>query len=183
MLIEAKKSKIFNKQCVLEGYDINSDAIKLAKKNSNGINFFNEDFINLYKKSDLIIASDVFEHIQDTYGFLEKLREKGKFFLFNIPLEISLISMIRKKNIFKKSYENVGHLHFYTIKTAILLLESNGFIILKQDLVNNRLKEFKDNKKISSLFINTLQYFFQFFSKRLSSSIFGGYSLVVLAKK
>ena len=62
MLIEAKKSKIFNKQCVLEGYDINSDAIKLAKKNSNGINFFNEDFINLYKKSDLIIASDVFEH-------------------------------------------------------------------------------------------------------------------------
>ena len=32
MLIEAKKSKIFNKQCVLEGYDINSDAIKLAKK-------------------------------------------------------------------------------------------------------------------------------------------------------
>ena len=32
---------------------------------------------------------------------LEKLREKGKFFLFNIPLEISLISMIRKKNILK----------------------------------------------------------------------------------
>ena len=33
----------------------------------------------------------------------KKLKDKGDFFLFNIPLEISLFSMIRKKNIFQHS--------------------------------------------------------------------------------
>lgn len=184
ILVEAKKSNLFNNQCSLEGYDINPDAIKLAKSNSNQISFFNKDFIDLkINNKDIIIVSDVFEHIQDTYNFLTKLKEKGKFFLFNIPLEISLFSMIRKKNIFEHSFNNVGHLHFYTKKTSILLLKSTGYEILNYNFVNNRFKEFKDNKKIFSFLVNIPQYFLQIFSKNLACTIFGGYSLVVLAKK
>lgn len=184
ILIEAKNSNLFKSKCNFEGYDINPEAISLAKKNSEKIDFFNKDFINLDTKTkDIIIAADVFEHVQDTYNFLTKLRKKSDFFLFNIPLEISLFSMIRKKNIFKHSYENVGHLHFYTNKTSILLLESTGFKIINYNLVNNRLQEFKENKRLLSLFINIPQYILQIFSKNLASYIFGGYSLVVLAKR
>ena len=184
ILIDANKSNLFNNKTIFKGYDINPDAINLAKKNSDKVSFFNQDFLNLEnEKGDLIIAADVFEHIQDKYDFLSKLKNKGNFFLFNIPLEISLFSMIRKKNIFKHSFDNVGHLHFYTKRTALLTLENSGFKILNFNLVNNRFEDFKKNKKIYSLIINIPQYIVEKLSKTLSSSIFGGYSLVVLAKK
>ena len=134
-------------------------------------------------KKDLIISADVFEHVQDTYDFLTKLVEKGNYFIFNIPLEISLLSMIRKKNIFEHSYKNVGHLHFYSKRTALLTLVNSGFKILNYNLVNNRFEEFKNNKKILSLLINIPQYIFEKLNINMSCSIFGGYSLVVLAKK
>ena len=111
------------------------------------------------------------------------MRKKGDFFLFNIPLEISLFSMTRTKNIFKHSYDNVGHLHFYTKRTSLLLLENTGFDVLNYNLVNNRFKDFKDKKNLRSLPINILQYFLELFSKNLACSLFGGYSLVVLANK
>ena len=133
-------------------------------------------------KRNLIIAADVFEHVQDTYDFLTKLKDKGDFFLFNIPLEISLFSMIRKKNIFKDSFNNVGHLHFYTKRTTLLTLENLGFKILDYNLVNNRFEEFKKTKKIRSLLINIPQYFVEKVNQNLACSIFGGYSLVVLAR-
>ena len=183
ILIHANNSNLFKKQCVFDGYDINPDAIDAAKKNSSNLNFLNEDFVNLKEiKRNLIIAADVFEHVQDTYKFLKKLKDKGDFFLFNIPLEISLFSMIRKKNIFKHSFENVGHLHFYTKRTALLTLENIGFKILNSNLVNNRFEEFKKNKKLHSLIINIPQYILEKLGKNLACSIIGGYSLVVLAK-
>ena len=184
ILIEAKKSNLFNSKCIFEGYDLNPDAIQLAKENYEQISFNNEDFININtNKKDLIIAADVFEHIQDPYNFLSKLKEKGDFFLFNIPLEISLLSMIRIKNIFKDSYNNVGHLHFYTKRTSLLLLESIGIDVINYNLVNNRSQDFKNKKNLRSLPINILQYLLGLFSKNLTCSIFGGYSLVVLANK
>ena len=132
---------------------------------------------------DIIIAADVFEHTQDSYDFLTKLKKKGNFFLFNIPIEISLFSMMRKKNIFKHSYNNVGHLHFYTMRTSLLLLESTGFEVINYNLVNNRFKNLKDKKNLASLLISIPQYILEIFSKNLACSIFGGYSLIVLAKK
>ena len=51
--------------------------------------------------------------------------------------------MVRKKNIFENSFEKVGHLHFYTKKTAILLLKSCGYEIIKYEYANIRFKEVK----------------------------------------
>ena len=184
VIVQAKNSSLFNSQCIFEGYDINPDAISIAKKEPSKVSFVNEDFINCKEvKRDLIIAADVFEHIQDTYNFLAKLKDKGNFFLFNIPLEISLLSMVRKKNIFRHSYDNVGHLHFYTKRTALLTLENIGFKILNYNLVNNRFEELRNKKKITSLIISIPQFIIEKFSQNLACSIFGGYSMVVLAKK
>ena len=184
MLMEAKKSIFFSKNCKFQGYDINPDAIKLAKQKNSNIDFFNSDFINLEKQqSDLIIAADVFEHVENSYSFLKKLKKKGNFFLFKIPLENNLISMIRSKNTFKHSYNQVGHLHFYSQKTAILLLEICGYKIIEYTYADNRLKELKEKKEIKKIMIYLFQKFLSLISKNLSSSIFGGYSLVVLAKK
>lgn len=184
ILTEAKKSNFFSENCKYSGHDINPDAIKLAKEKDKKINFFNEDYINTKNsQADLIIAADVFEHIENPYDFLKRLRKKGNFFLFNIPLEINLLSMIRRKNIFKNSYNQVGHLHFYTKKTAVLLLESCGYKVVKYIYADIRLKEVKEKKELKKFAIFLPQYLLGLISKNLASSIFGGYSLVVLAKK
>ncbi len=183
ILVEARESGFFKKNCEFEGYDINQDAINLAKKNSSNVKFFKEDFIIFSKeKRDLIIAADVFEHVENSYNFLSSLKKKGNFFLFNIPLEISLTSMVRKKNIFEHSFRDVGHLHFYTKRTAILLLETCGFEILVCDYANNRFKEIKDKKSFKQIFIAIPQFLIGLLNIDLASSIFGGYSLVVLAR-
>ena len=184
ILANAKKSKLFNSTCKFAGYDINPDIIDLAKKNNNSLDFFNLDYLeNKNEQDDLILSADVFEHVENTYNFLSKLRGKGNFFLFNIPLEISLFSMIRKKNIFEHSYQKVGHLHYYNKRTALLTLKNCGFKIIKFEFAKIRLFEFIKNKNFKQFLILIPQYIIEKISLNLSSSLFGGYSLVVLAKK
>ena len=73
----SKRKWIFKKNCEFEGYDINQDAINLAKKNSSNVKFLKERFIILAKKKrDLIIAADVFEHVENSYNFLSSLKER-----------------------------------------------------------------------------------------------------------
>ena len=184
ILVEAKKSGLFSYECKFEGYDINPDAINLAKKNSKEIDFFNEDFVTTNKnKRDLIIAADVFEHVENSHNFLKEHKNKSEFFLFKNTLEIRLLTMLRSKNIFEHSFEKVGHLHFYTKKTAILLLKSCGYEILNYEYANNRFKEFKDKKSFKQFLLSIPQYVVSIFNNNLACSLFGGYSLVVLAKK
>ena len=64
-----------------------------------------------------------------------------------------------------------------------MLLENTGFKIVKYKLVNNRLKDLRENKKLKSFIICIPQLILQIINKNLASSFFGGYSLVVLAKK
>ena len=178
VLANAKSSKIFNPTCKFAGYDINPDAIDLAKKIDKDLNFFNSDYLEIKNgRDDLILSADVFEHVENTYDFLSKLRAKGNFFLFNIPLEISFLSMIRKKNIFEDSYQKVGHLHFYNKRTALLTLKNCGYKIINE-FMKDRLFELK-KKNLKQLLI----LFPVIFKSCLTCPrLFGGYSLVVLAK-
>ena len=178
------KSNIFNSEYI--GLDINNDAIKIAKKNNiSKIKFYNQDYFtsNYYKNSDLIICADVFEHIDENISFLKKLLTGGKYFLFNIPLEISLLTLIRKDFVFRHSFNEVGHLHFYSKYTALILLEYCGFEIIDNSYAKNRLEHSNKNEITLAKFLVMLpQYLIDKLSEDLSSSIFGGNSLVVLCK-
>lgn len=183
ILSEAKKSGMFTK-ANFYGYDPNPEAIKLAKKFDDTIDFVHGDFIkmDIEKSFDLIIVADVLEHLDDPSEFLEKLKKKSKFFLFNIPLEINFLSLIRLKNIFKESFKQVGHIHFYSNRTAQLTLERNGYKILNTIYANNRFFEIKKKFSLKKSLIYVPQYFCSLINKELACNIFGGYSLVVIAE-
>jgi ubiquinone/menaquinone biosynthesis C-methylase UbiE len=174
---------LFNSNFI--GYDINSDAITIAKANKNSeIKFYNQDYFtsNYYKKSDLVICADVFEHVDDETNFLKKLLNGSKYFLFNIPLDISLLTLLRK-NCFKHTYNNVGHIHFYSKYSVLLKLEYCGFKIIDTIYAKNRLEHFtKDNISLKRILVMMPQYVIDKVSEDLSCSIFGGYSLVVLSE-
>jgi 2-polyprenyl-3-methyl-5-hydroxy-6-metoxy-1,4-benzoquinol methylase len=177
-----KKDKLFLK-ANLTGYDVNKYAIKIAKKNSN-INFFCKNYIksSKNKKTDLIICSDVFEHVDNEVYFLKKIFDKGKFFLFNIPLDISFMSLIRK-NFFKIKFNDVGHIHFYSKYSILLKIEYCGFKIIDKIYAKNRLKHFtKEEFSIKKFLIIPFQYILDKINEDFACAIFGGYSLVVLAK-
>ena len=179
----AKKSGIF-KDTEYIGYDTNPDAINLAKSLDPSIKFLNEDLINknLEKEFDILIVSDVFEHVDDYYSFLQALKKKAKYLIFNIPLQINLISLLRRKNIFEISYNMVGHLHFFSNKTARLALEKNGYQILNAAYAKNRFFEIKKKFRIKKFLIAIPEFLLGLINEDLSSDIFGGYSLVAITK-
>ena len=176
-----KNDKLFINSDLI-GFDINKYAIKIAKKNSS-IKFICKNYIKFSKKrSDLLICADVFEHIEDNISFLKKLLNRSQYFLFNIPLDISLISLIRK-NIFKKKFNDVGHIHFYSKYGVLQKLEYCGYKIIDNIYAKNRLEDFYKKKfSIRKFAILPFQFLLDILSEDLACAIFGGYSLVVIAK-
>ena len=179
----AKKSGLF-KETEYVGYDTNLDAIILAKSLDGSIKYLNEDLVNknLEKKFDILIVSDVFEHVDDYYSFLQTLRKKAKYLIFNIPLQMNLTSLLRRKNVFEISYNQVGHLHFFSSKTAKLALEKNGYSILYTTYARNRFFELKKQFTIKKFLIAIPEFLLGLINEDLSCDVFGGYSLVVITK-
>ena len=137
----------------------------------NTISFSNEDILkkDFEKKFDLIIAADVIEHIEDSFNFLKLLRNKSKYFLFNIPLEMSLLSLLRQNKLFNNSYKSVGHLHFFSKKSALIALEHNGYKVLNLSYSKNRIKHFtKNSMSLKRMLAVAPQYLIDLISEDLS---------------
>jgi len=185
IITNAKKSSMFN-NCNFVGHDINPDAINIAKKLNGSISFINKDFFDsdLFGKTDLLICADVFEHIENSHEFLKKLADGSKYLLFNIPLDINLLSLLRQESIFSNFYKNLGHLHFYSKKTALLILEHSGINIIDHSYAKFRLSHFpKGSLTIKRILSILPQKIIDLISEDLACVLMGGYSLVVLAKK
>ena len=185
IISNAKKSDLFI-NCNFVGYDINPDAINIAKKLNGSIDFINKDFFesDLFGKTDLLICADVFEHIENSHEFLRKLSNASEYLLFNIPIDISLLSLLSQENIFSNFYKTLGHLHFYSKKTALLKLEHSGIQVIDHSYAKFRLSHFpKGSITIKRILSILPQKIIDFFSEDLACVLMGGYSLVVLAKK
>ena len=175
------ESNIFRNISNVEGWDLNSDAIKIAKEKYKHINFYNEDFLKMENKFDLVTLADVFEHIPDVYGFLRDLRTKSKYFLFYIPLELNLLNLLKGYKEMKRRYSSYGHFHFYSASTAVLLLETNGYEVISKRFAKDRTHNFFLNLTFGGYLASIPQYFIELFSPYLSSVLLGDH-LVVLAK-
>jgi len=178
-----KKSKLFNSKTKFIGFDVNKKIIHFANKNcDNNIKFYCKSFFKTKSilKSSLIICTDVYEHIEDYINFLKKLLKYGNFFLFNIPLDISVRSLLSKK-IIEDNFKKVGHIHFFNKHVAQLILNYCGYKIIDKFYAKNFLDHQTKNvkQKIYSIPIRLFDYI----NEDLTATFFGGYSLVVFAKK
>ena len=113
------------------GYEISPQAFDLCKDKSSANLLFK--FADLLQednaKFDIVIAIDVFEHVDDYLGFLRKLREKAKYKIFHIPLDLSVQSVLRSSPILKHR-RTIGHLHYFTKETALATLRDTGYEIV-----------------------------------------------------
>lgn len=112
------------------GRDISPDAFELARvKSHDNLAFGLGDAVRTGTIYDLVMAIDVFEHVEDCFGFLRGLRAKARHKLFHIPLDLSALSVARGGKLLAMRRQ-VGHIHYFTKDTALALLEDTGYRIV-----------------------------------------------------
>ncbi len=112
------------------GIDISSKNIEYAKKNFPLINFyaidFEEFFRNNNKKYDLIILSDIIEHVINDKKLIIYAGDKSENVLINLPLEKCY--EYKNRNFGFEDFE--GHLRAYDYNDAIQLIKDCGLEII-----------------------------------------------------
>lgn len=164
------------------GYEVSEDAYKFCMTRQtdqlrftlgNLLDEHNTDFF------DLMLVMDVFEHVDDYYGFLRKCRSKATYKIFHIPLDISVLSLLRKHTLLK-TRELYGHIQYFTKDTALATLKDAGYDIIHSfytgSSVDRPAKSFAGQlAKIPRKLLFSLNQDF-------TVKTLGGYSLLVLAK-
>ncbi|MEO5809380.1 MAG: class I SAM-dependent methyltransferase [Sphingomicrobium sp.] len=161
------------------GYDISPQAHKLSKERETGqVKFYLGDFLTTDQSYECLLCMDVFEHIPDYMGFLAKLRDRGQVTIFHIPLEVNLVSILRRNMI--ESRKTVGHLHYFNRDTALATLRDCGYEIVDDFYTESfrRLPRPSLKNKFTGLVYKTV--FAR--SKDLAVKLFGDCSLIVLAR-
>lgn len=117
----------------LKGWDISPQAIALAQTRANDkLSFEQGDFIKQSSKDslvyDVLLALDVFEHVEDYFSFLRGLHGHSRYMVFHIPLDLSAQAVLRGLPL--RWRKEVGHLHYFTRDLAEAALQETGYRIL-----------------------------------------------------
>jgi SAM-dependent methyltransferase len=117
------------------GIDISSENINAAKNAFPEINFFHgtiEEFLKVIPQEiqnsnfDLIVLSDIVEHIPDDLGFLKIVRKMSSYVILNLPLEKSF----KTRNRLYGEQDPSGHLRCYDKELAVRLVTLAGFEVV-----------------------------------------------------
>ena len=174
-------SKLTEPSVQYKGYDISSQAISIAKNlPQNCIEYFNEDWTQKSLSADCLLVIDVLEHVEDYYGFLNKIRSKANNFVFHIPLDLSCRTIL-KPHVLLQQRKKVGHIHYFTKDHVVWMLKDSGYSIIDSFYT----KPFIDttpSKGFKNWIKKRLRNFSFWIHKDISASLWGGYSIMILAK-
>lgn len=163
------------------GYEISPQAFELCKKKSKtNLTFLLHDLLEENTEHfDIVMAIDIFEHVEDYFGFLRRLKEKAEYKIFHIPLDLSVQTVLRSSPIIK-GRKSVGHIHYFTKETALETLKDTGYEIIDYFYTGGSLELPSRGWKANLLKIPRKFAFSA--NKDLAVRLLGGYSLLVLAK-
>ena len=171
-----------------EGYDVSPDAIELCKGiDTKNCRFFCSDLLteeNTHQHFDILLVIDVFEHVPDYIGFVGKCRNKAAYKIYHIPLDIHVSSVLRNSFIPVGGVFPGGrfHLHYFTADWAIATLRETGHEIIDYFYTSGSFGVFWQHPSIKTAIANCPRWLFSKFSLPFTARVFGGYSLLVLAK-
>lgn len=166
----------------LTGFDISPQAIALAReKETDKIHFIHADLLSENpEKSDVVLVIDVLEHVDDYYGFLNKIRSKGEYFIFHIPLDLSCRNIL-KPHTLSVQRDNVGHIHYFTKDIIAWALKDTGFETIDW-LYTKPLPDTMPVKGLRRRIKKLLRNISFSINKNLSVKLWGDYSILLLAK-
>ncbi len=163
------------------GYEVSPQAFELCKNiQKDRLSFYLADLFLETTNFDLILCLDVFEHIEDYLAFLKKLKEKSRYQIFHVPLDLAVSSVLRPSSILT-ARKTVGHLHYFTKETTLATLQDTGYEVVDYFFTAGSIElAAKSFKTLLAKFPRKIIY-------KLSSDIavrlLGGYSLMILTKR
>ncbi len=171
----------YGDEVVFSGYEISPQAFAICKnKEKKNLHFFLQNLLDFEDPAfDVLLAIDVFEHVEDYFGFLRELRKKAKYKLFHIPLDLSVQSVSRLSPILH-SRSSVGHIHYFIKETALATLQDTGYDVVDYCYTNSSL-ELSNRGWKADLMKVPRKLFFKVHPD-LAVRVLGGFSLLVLAK-
>ena len=161
------------------GYDISPDAKMFWEQyDLPNVTYQQADFFDQNQHYDLVLCIDVFEHIPDYLGFLNRLRSQADYFVFHIPLDMHIQGLLRDLQVTLR--DSVGHLHYFSEMTAIATLADCGFQHIDITYTSRTLDM---PKSFRSRILNILRRSVFAILPSLAIKVFGGWSLLVLARR
>jgi len=182
ILEELSKKENF-KEVRFSGYDISPQAIELSKQIAcDKVEFYCQDLLSEPNSEygDILLVVDVIEHVPDYMEFLNKCRAKAEYKIYHIPLDIHVSSVLR--NTLTGGRYSLGHLHYFTADTAIAALKDTGHEIVDYCYTSGALELYRQHPSIKRAIANVLRWVVSKFGLPFTARVFGGYSLLVLAK-
>ncbi len=157
-----------------EGWDIATDAIERAsKREGEHLKFVAADFLVSKQSADLVLCIDTFEHVDDDVAFLKSLADRAERFVFRIPLDLSVLDVLRPKRLIAARRE-WGHRHVYTRTLALEVLREAGYRVLAE-------RYHRINRPTAGL--DPLRFGLYRLRPHLAVSLLGGFSLLILASR
>lgn len=174
-------SNQYSDEVRFSGYEISPQAYEICrKKEKKNLNFYYSNLVRMPNVSfDVVMAIDVFEHVEDYFGFLRGLKNTGIYKIFHIPLDLSVQTVLRNSPIISQRI-SVGHLHYFTKDTALATLTDSGYDIIGYRYTNGSLELPSASWKTSILKLPRKLGFL--INQDLTVRVLGGFSLLVLAK-
>lgn len=166
---------------IFSGYEISPQAFEICKKRERpNLHFILDDLLGKDKQRfDVVMAIDVFEHVEDYFGFLRKLKKKARYKIFHIPLDLSVQSVWRVSPILNRR-KSAGHLHYFTKETALATLNDAGYDVVDHFYTCGALELSNLGWKANLMKLPRRVLFS--LNRDLSVRTLGGFSLLVLAK-
>jgi SAM-dependent methyltransferase len=162
----------------LVGYEMSPQAVALAPEaRKQHITFVSEWAEVCEGGFDLMLVLDVFEHVDDYLGFLRMIRGKAGSFIFHIPLDVSVQTVLRASP-FSRARESLGHLHYFSRETALATLDDTGYAIVDEALTQPGIDLWGGKSRLARL---PRKAVFRL-NPGLAARVMGGFSLLVLAK-
>jgi hypothetical protein len=121
------------------------------------------------------MVMDVVEHVEDCFAFLRKAKAKGDLKLYHIPLNISCSTALRE-HVLAAGFHGVGHIHVFSASTALESLRYTGHEIIDHFYTKAALE---CPRAVRTRVANCFR---RLVPPPLASRLFGGYSLLVLAR-
>lgn len=169
--------KLLGRDVVLTGYEMSPQAHSLSEKFGNErCKYLLGDAFADPSIYDFVLVMDVVEHVEDCFSFLRQAKAKGRYKLYHIPLDAHASAILRGIN----NWEAAGHLHLFTMETAIKSLELTGHRVVDYILTEGVFAQHK--KALRTRVANLARRSLMKLSPRAVARLLGGFSILILAE-
>jgi SAM-dependent methyltransferase len=164
------------------GLDVSEHALDHACRtySRSNLEFIRQSVAEYPDRAHLGIMFDVFEHVDDYLGFLRSARPKADYWLFNIPLDMTTLSVATTSYL--KAREQVGHLHYFSEQSALATLQDCGYQPVDRLFANHVLHGLKTRPSLKRALAAVPRLGLMMFGQSFAVRMLAGASLMVLCK-